>query len=127
MKSLAIAVVIGASLVTGAQAAEVPELTGTWSGSGASVSESEGWETSRSLNLVISEQRGPVFKGNVQYEGGEDDFLGAIKADGKTILITDDDGTVSATLLNPDEMEVCYVAGDDDEMTANCAVVKRSE
>jgi hypothetical protein len=74
----------------------------------------------------ITEQRGPVFKGHVQYEGGEEDFLGVVRADGKSILISNNDGNVTATLISPNEMEVCFVEGGDDA-TATCIVLKRSE
>ena len=120
-------IIVGLGLVTGtAHAAEVPELTGSWSGSGPAVSEDEGWETARSANLRITEQRGPVFRGHVTYEGGEEDFLGVVQADGEHILITNDDGNVTATLTGPGEMEVCYVEGGDDAM-ASCSILKRSD
>ncbi|HEX2524810.1 MAG TPA: hypothetical protein VHL31_00705 [Geminicoccus sp.] len=109
-----------------ARAADAPELTGTWSGVGPSVSDDEGWEAARSTNLQITEQRGQTFKGRVQYEGGEEDFIGVIRADGKSILIANDDGNVTATLVSPNEMEVCYVEGGSDA-TATCSMLKRSE
>ncbi|HEX2527200.1 MAG TPA: hypothetical protein VHL31_13010 [Geminicoccus sp.] len=123
-----IALIVGAAMLAGAtaHAADAPELTGTWSGSGPSVSEDEGWEAARSANLQITEQRGPVFKGHVQYEGGEEDFVGVVQADGKNILISNDDGNVMATLISPSEMEVCYVEGGGDA-TAYCSMLKRSE
>jgi hypothetical protein len=117
---------LGTTLSTAVHAADAPELTGTWSGAGPSVSQSEGWETARSANLQITEQRGPVFKGSVQYEGGEEEFLGVVQADGKSILISNNDGNVTATLLSPAEMEVCFVEGGDDA-TASCSILKRAE
>jgi hypothetical protein len=121
-------IVVGMGIVQGvpARAADAPELTGTWSGVGPSVSDDEGWEAARSTNLQITEQRGQTFKGRVQYEGGEEDFIGVIRADGKSILIANDDGNVTATLVSPNEMEVCYVEGGSDA-TATCSMLKRSE
>jgi len=107
-----------------AYAQEAPELTGAWSGTGPAVSATEGWEATRSASMAITEQRGRVFQGQVKYEGGEDEFVGIIQADGKTILMSNDDGRVDATLTGPDEMEVCYVEGGDD-MIAACTVLKR--
>jgi hypothetical protein len=123
-----IAIIVGATMLaaTAAHAADAPELTGTWAGSGASVSEDEGWQPTRSTTIQITEQRGSVFKGHVTYEGGEEDFLGVVKADGKTLMMTDDDGDVTATLSSPNEMELCYIAGDDDAI-AYCTILKRSE
>jgi hypothetical protein len=109
-----------------AHAANAPELTGTWSGVGPSVSSDEGWEEARSANLQITEQRGPVFKGHVQYEGGEEDFVGVVQADGKSIQISNDDGIVTGTLVSPSEMEVCYVEGGGDAI-AYCSMLKRSD
>ena len=114
------------SFSVGAHAAEAPELTGTWSGSGSSVSNSEGWETGRSASITITEQRGPVFKGVIKYESGEEEFVGVIKADGKTILMSSDDGIANATLISPNEIEDCYVEGGDDAM-ATCTIMKRAD
>ncbi len=125
MRSLTIIAGLCLTCSAAAYAAEVPELTGTWNGVGPSVSNEEGWETERSTSITIDEQRGRVFRGEVKYEGGDDEFVGIIKADGKTILISDDDGNVTATMTGPDEMEVCYVAGGD-EATATCTLMKRA-
>jgi hypothetical protein len=115
---------LGSSVAT--HAADAPEVTGTWSGAGPAVSESEGWETSRSASLAITEQRGRVFRGEVKYEGGGEEFVGVIQADGKTILISNDDGHVTAYLSSPAEMEVCYIEGGDDA-TATCTTMTRAE
>ncbi|WP_191059658.1 hypothetical protein [Geminicoccus harenae] len=109
-----------------AYAQEVPELSGTWSGTGPAVSATEGWEASRSASMAITEQRGRVFRGEVKYEGGEEDFVGVIQADGKTILMSNDDGNVTAYLSSPSEMEVCYIEGGDEAMAA-CTAMTRAE
>ena len=126
MRIPAIAAVLCLAFGAAAQAAEVPELTGTWNGAGPAVSNEAGWQAVRSAIMTICEQRGLVFRGQVQYEGGEDEFVGIVKADGKTVLISDDDGLVTATLTSPGEMELCYIAGGD-EATAACLIMKRAE
>jgi hypothetical protein len=126
MRSLV--VVAGFCLTFGAaaNAADVPELAGTWNGVGPSVSNEEGWETERSASITIDEQRGRVFRGKVHYEGGEEEFVGIIQADGKSILISNDDGRDDVTLTGPDEMELCYVQGGDDAI-ATCMLMKRAQ
>ncbi|WP_157505389.1 hypothetical protein [Geminicoccus roseus] len=126
MRSLVIVAGLWLTASAGASAAEVPELTGTWSGSGPAVSEGEGWETERSTNMSIDEQHGRVFRGVVKYEGGEEDFVGIIQADGKGILISNEDGHVTGMLTAADEMEVCYVEGGDDAI-ATCSTMKRAQ
>ena len=108
-----------------AQAADAPSLTGTWSGKGTSVSKSEGWETERSYTLVITEQRGQVFKGHNEWPGGQDEVLGVVKADGSSLLLTNADGVSSATLIDADSMEACYAEGGDDAM-AVCVTLTRT-
>ncbi len=126
MRRIIIAAGVCLAFSTAAHAADAPELTGTWNGSGPSVSENEGWETDRSASMLITEQRGRVFRGEVTYEGGGEEFLGIVQADGKSILISNDDGHVNATLTGADEMEVCYVEGGDDAI-ANCTLMKRQQ
>lgn len=112
--------------VGSAHAADAPSLMGTWTGTGPSVSAGEGWETARSYTLVVTEQRGPVFKGRNEWPGGQEELMGVIRADGQTILLNNSDGLSLGTLLGPDQMEGCYVEGGDDAM-ATCMILNRSK
>ncbi|WP_159709841.1 hypothetical protein [Geminicoccus flavidas] len=76
--------------------------------------------------MAITEQHGRVFRGEVKYESGEEEFVGVIQADGKTILISNNDGHATGYLSSPTEMEVCYIEGGD-EATATCTTMARAE
>jgi hypothetical protein len=97
-----------------------PDLKGKWTGPGQSVTlgKTDHWpdtgETGPvfregSWTLVIDRQEGNRFTGSHGLtEGTQRDFvLGVIRADQKTILMVDDDGTFFATLSGPDLMEMC--------------------
>lgn len=109
-----------------AHAADAPSLTGTWSGTGPSVSASDGWETGRAFTMTVTEQRGPVFKARSEWPGGQDEVMGVVRADGQTILFNNSDGISMGTLLGPDQIEICYVEGGDDAM-ATCLILNRSK
>lgn len=109
-----------------AHAADAPSLLGTWTGKGPSISNEAGWETERAYTLVITEQRGQVFKGHSEYTGGQEDIFGVIRADGRSVLIDDDDGMFALSLLGPDSMEVCYVEAGADAI-ATCTTLARAK
>ncbi|MGD9508080.1 MAG: hypothetical protein AB7I59_02855 [Geminicoccaceae bacterium] len=129
MRRLLVAIV-GAIAIAGcaeaALAADAPSLMGSWTGTGPSVGAGEGWETGRSFTMTVTEQRGPVFKAMSEWPGGQEEMLGVIRADGRTILLNNSDGVSMATLLGPDQMEACYVEGGDDAL-ATCMILNRSK
>jgi hypothetical protein len=109
-----------------ARAADPPSLAGTWTGSGASVSKSDDWQTDRAYTLEITDQRGQVFKGINRWQGGEDEVFGVLRGDGVSVLLSNSDGESTAVLLDPDTMEICYVEGGEDAM-ATCATLSRKQ
>jgi hypothetical protein len=52
--------------------------------------------------------------------------MGAIHADGTSILLSNSDGYTSVTMLGPDRMEACYVEGGADAQ-AVCYTLTRSK
>jgi hypothetical protein len=59
--------------------------------------------------VTIDRQEGNRFIGSQGLTEGtrRDQILGVIRADQKTILMIDDDGTFFATVTGPDTMEMC--------------------
>jgi hypothetical protein len=125
MRRLLMVGVLAVGSAGSAHAADPPSVMGTWTGEGHSIS-GEGWETERSYTLVVTEQRGPVFKGRNEWPGGQEDVVGVIRADGKSIHLSNSDGVSSAMLLGPDSMEACYAEGGDDAQ-AVCMTLTRAK
>jgi hypothetical protein len=120
----AVAALLGGAAV-GHGAEPVPDLVGTWTGSGPGVGKEESW-TDESVTLTVTEQRGPVFTGRKVYADGEEAIYGTVRADGRTLLVADDgDGQAVATILGPDSLEYCYLESGADAQV-HCRVLARS-
>ena len=103
-----------------AQQSPYPDLKGTWTGQVQAVAQGKPehfpntGETGPVFReapwtFVIDRQEGSRFTGMHGRTDGplRDSVLGMIRADRKTILMVDDDGTFYATLTGSDAMEVC--------------------
>jgi hypothetical protein len=108
-----------------------PDLKGTWIGPGQSITQgkTDQWPMSEesgpvfregSWTVIIDRQEGNRFTGIQGLTGGarRDQLLGVIRADQKTILMIDDDGTFYTVLTGPDMMEMCRT-----EITFNSHIV----
>jgi hypothetical protein len=97
-----------------------PDLKGKWIGPGQSVTQgrTDQWPDTGesgpvfregSWTVTIDRQEGNRFTGSQGMTEGtrRDQILGVIRADQKTILMIDDDGTFFTTLTGPDTMEMC--------------------
>jgi hypothetical protein len=97
-----------------------PDLKGKWIGPGQSVTlgKTDQWPNTEesgpvfregSWTVIIDRQEGNRFIGSQGMTEGKrrDPLLGVIRADQKSILMIDDDGTFLATLTGPDTMEMC--------------------
>ena len=105
---------------------QTPDLVGTWTGGGLGVGKSDGWADDP-VTLEITEQRERAFMGTKTHSEGKEGFYGAIMADGRTLLITDDgDGHSVGSILDTDAIEVCYMeAGADAQVF--CRTLNRGE
>lgn len=103
---------------TGICAAEVPNLVGTWTGSGnglnnenAAAKLTENWSVSATIDM----QKDRLFAGNLTYldkNGTEvvEGFAGAIDWDNKKLYIAEfNEGYDIGTIISEDEIELIYL------------------
>ena len=115
-------IVAGILAVSGSAVAQqpYPDLKGTWSGPGQSVTEgkTDHWPNTGetgpvfregSWTLVVDRQEGNRFVGSQGLTEGtrRDPVVAVIREDRRTIHMVDDDGTFLAILTGPDAMELC--------------------
>jgi hypothetical protein len=119
--SLSIAATLAAAAGPAAIAQQsYPDLKGKWIGPGQSVTvgKTDQWPNTGesgpvfregSWTVTIDRQEGNRFTGSQGMTDGtrRDQILGVIRADQKSILMIDDDGTFLATLTGQDTMEMC--------------------
>ena len=125
--SMALALALGGLMAAAdARATDsVPDLVGTWKGGGLGVGKQEGF-VDTPVTLVIEEQRERAFRGKKTHSEGEEGFYGAVLADGRTLLITDDgDGQSTGSILSANSIEVCYTESGDDAQVF-CRVLTRA-
>ena len=104
-------------LTMGICAAEVPNLTGKWTGSWSGYDEGIGFSNStesESINITFVEQKGRIFAGNLTYEQENEtrivkDFSGAIGLDNKTLYIAESKGYTLGTIISHDEIELIHL------------------
>jgi len=98
-------------------ASQVPDLTGTWTGSMASYSEAAGYVSYPvgSMKMTVTNQSGRIFNGTMIFTTGNQTpeicaFAGAIGRDGKTITIVNKNGGYdTGTIVSATEIELDYV------------------
>lgn len=105
--------------ITGISMAEIPDLTGNWTGFYKGYEEGMGYvEGNWTFTMVISEQKDRLFTGtfidihNATQEGQEsmEGFSGAIGLDNKTLYIAEyDSGYDIGTVLSNDTIELLYL------------------
>jgi hypothetical protein len=101
----------------GLSIADIPNLVGNWTGSYEGYANNIGYKNEiGALTLVISEQKGRLFTGNLSELGQETVGLsGAIALDNKTLYMAEYDmGYDIGTVLSNDTMELLYL--EDGEM-----------
>jgi hypothetical protein len=134
-RQICILIIVAATLAALGPAAiaqqSYPDLKGKWIGPGQSVTlgKTDQWPDTGesgpafregSWTVIIDRQEGNRFIGSQGLTEGtrRDQILGVVRADQKTILMIDDDGTFLATLTGPDMMEMCRT-----EITFNSHIV----
>lgn len=98
----------------GLSAAQIPNLVGNWTGSYDGYTNSGSYiatNESAAINLVISEQTGRLFTGNLSELGqGAAAISGVIALDNKTFYMTEYDGGYDVgTVLSSDTIELLYL------------------
>ncbi|MCP4315789.1 MAG: hypothetical protein GY789_07155 [Hyphomicrobiales bacterium] len=121
--------------VNGAHAQYKPELIGVWSGAlehGARVVPTDPTPTyysaldpKQTVTMTIIGQDDRSFHGIMGNNDEREYIVGVVRADGKTLLMSDDDGYLSATMLTPTTMEYCVQVAQGDHMVAACGVLEK--
>ena len=98
----------------GLSAAEIPNLVGNWTGSYEGYANGIGYKATNetgAITLVISEQQGRLFTGNLREMGqGTAAVSGVIALDNQTFYMTESDGGYDiGTVLTSDTIELLYL------------------
>lgn len=140
MKGRALATCVAAFVtlsgaVSEASAQYKPELVGVWSGvleHGARIVPTDPTPTyygaldpKQAITIMIIGQDDRSFHGTMGNNDERDYVVGVVRADGKTLLMSDDNGFVSATMLTPMTMEYCVQVAQGDHMVAACGVLEK--
>lgn len=128
-KVLCFALLVLVFSAIGVCAAEVPDLTGNWTGSWSAYDAGIGYSnsTENAFVLAITEQEGRIFSGNITYtqENGTEaieGIAGAIGPDNKSLYIAESvKGYSLGTIVSSDEMELIYL---EDGETMSVAIDK---
>ena len=121
-----------------AQQQPYPDLEGTWTGPGQSVTQAktDHWPDAGAADpalregfwtLVIDRQEGNRLMGShgLTERTRHDPVLGVIRADQKTIHMVDDDGTFLTILAGPDTLEMCRTEVTAASMLVGCRQLTR--
>ena len=113
-KKLVIALAALMLATIGLSAAEVPSLVGNWTGSYEGYTNGGDYKATNetgAITLVISEQIGRLFTGNLNELGqGTAAISGVIALDHKTFYMTEYDGGYDVgTVLSSDTIELLYL------------------
>ncbi|MCB8822638.1 hypothetical protein [Microvirga rosea] len=129
------AAVAGASI---AHAEEPPKMVGTWKGMAQAVhigsnpyrvAEKNGPNFSSNeieFTFAITEQQGNRFAGTSSNGRFTETLIGAIGGDNKTGIMTDDDGSFTFALRDPNTLDVCYHHSFATSRVVSCWSLKRT-
>lgn len=114
-----------------------PELIGEWSGvleHGARVVPTDQTPTyvgelnpEEIVAMTIIGQDDRSFHGTLGNAEERDYIVGVIKADGKSLLLADNGGYHTATMLTPTTMEYCTQVAQGDYFIAACGVLEKQQ
>lgn len=123
MKFAAIVIAAAALLAAPASAADVPQIVGSWKGAYEGASVEHGF-LSGDYTLVVTEQRGRAFRGEITYtedgKASSEQVAGAI--DGDRIVFAGDDG-VNIARYADGVIHHCWASGE--QGMAVCADLSR--
>lgn len=113
MKVAVLAAALLSLVVPAAMADDVPQLTGTWKGKGEGMMMNGGHSLGNEVTLVISEQKGRAFRGEITYprqgQPVSEPIVGTIDSDGDRIVFVGDRGYHFAD-YDDGRIEDCYVS-----------------
>ena len=131
---LAAAVIAGAAIAQDAP----PDITGKWTGTYTGGVRSGGgdlhaaYDTPKfvkagdiTFTVLVDEQDGRGFTGTVGADFGSQALQGVIRMDNETLLIVDEDTSITATLLSDNGMEFCSHSLNESERLTTCLLLKR--
>lgn len=114
-----------------------PELVGVWSGvleQGARVIPTDPTPTylnaldpQQTITMTIIGQDDRSFHGTLGNTEERDYVVGVVRADGKSLLMSDNSGVKTATMLTPKTMEYCVQVAQGDYIVAACGVLEKQE
>jgi hypothetical protein len=129
---------VGPAVAQQQQQQPYPDLKGTWTGPGQSVTQgkTDHWPDAGaaqpafregSWTLVVDRQEGNRLTGWYGLTDGtrHDPVLGVIRADQKTIHMVDDDGSFLTILTGPDTLEMCRTEVTAASMLVSCRQLTR--
>lgn len=126
-----------AMALTGAALAQdtYPDLKGTWVGQSAAVvvgtpkHHEKGAKTPRyseqTFTLKIVDQKDGRFWGTVESPKGKETLIGVLASDKKHVLVADEAGTASGTLMDANTFEWCYDQHTKDSIVVACNTIRR--
>jgi len=143
MKTLMIGAMTVLTMAAPAAAQTVPDLKGTWSGPWKTViygtnphhpGQKGTANTPRvrelTFTLEVEGQDGRLLWGKSwSSPNRKEPFAATIAADGKTIVGSDTDGSLTGAIAAPDRLEMCYTHGGlspSKSIVASCGAVQRS-
>lgn len=104
-----------------ADAQTIPDMKGAWSGISHAIVLGTGGHhadnnqpmdkpflAAREFTMNIEGQDGRRFWGTTVSNQARERFIGVMRADAKTFIVVDDDGTMLAEFLAPNRFELCY-------------------
>ena len=119
----------------GAFAQYKPELVGVWSGAlehGARVVPTDPTPTylgaldpKHTITMTIIGQDDRSFHGTLGNTEERDYVVGVVRADGKSLLMADNAGVKTATMLTPKTMEYCVQVAQGDHIVAACGMLEK--
>jgi ABC-type transport system substrate-binding protein len=106
-----------ATPATSSLAAEIPDLTGTWTGPTYGYEPAAGFTDygNATMSMIVSEQKGRIFTGTFTFSNGNVTdivpFSGVIGRDGRTLTIPQKTSGYSfGEIIAPGEIELIYVS-----------------
>jgi len=140
--ALRVAVLAAATWVAApAEAADIPNLVGEWSGTaeavvigsggyrpGSKTLEDPPFVDQRVFNYSIKSQDGRRFWGTIESGSRTEPLAGAISLDGKSAYGADTDGSFHFAIRSADEIELCYTQAANspsNQIVATCFLIKR--